>query len=118
MLDMFWQIGADWSEYKEFVEHSVAFSDDVLHCIIGVAIQLLLALILRSSIDRWMPWVILLILELANEANDIIVDPWPEPGKQLGECTKDVLLTMALPTLLLIVARLKPGLFTGRRRKR
>ena len=54
---------------------------------------------------------------MLNEATDLWVERWPDPAMQYGESTKDVLLTLALPALLMAVARLRPGLFSrGRRR--
>ena len=49
-------------------------------------------------------------LELANEANDLRVEQWPQPGMQYGEGAKDIILTMALPLLLFLVARKRPKL--------
>ena len=101
----------EWYELKQFLEHASGFSMDALHVIAGVAVQLAAAALLRSSVARWAPWLILLALELLNEAADLYVEQWPQRGMQLGEGVKDVLLTMALPTLLLLAARLRPALF-------
>jgi hypothetical protein len=45
------------------------------------------------------------------------IEQWPDLSMQYGESVKDLLLTMALPTLLLVAARLRPQLF-GQRLKR
>jgi hypothetical protein len=37
---------------------------------------------------------------------------------QYGECAKDVLLTMLLPTILMLAVRFAPGLFRGGSRRR
>jgi len=104
-----------WYALKTFVEHGLAFSDDVLHTLAGVVLQLLFAAMLRSTVARWWPWTIVLVLELANEASDLRFERWPDLAMQLGEGAKDVILTMALPTLLLVVARRFPKLL-GRSR--
>jgi len=104
-----------WYVLKTFLEHSLAFSDDVLHTLAGVLLQLLFAAMLRSTIAKCWPWTIVFVLELANEASDLRFERWPDLAMQLGEGAKDVILTMALPTLLLIVARRFPKLLRGSR---
>ncbi len=101
-------IGLDWIRAKIFVEHTIGFSHDALHVIAGVGLQLVLAGVLRVSARSIWPWSIVLLLELANESSDIYFDVWPDHAKQWGEGAKDVLLTMALPTFILAVARFRP----------
>src|SRR6185503_14886289 len=105
-----------WYEAKMFIEHAVVFSSDALHVIVGVVVWLVLALVLRKPASHWWPWLGLLALVLFNETVDLWVEQWPDPGMQYGESAKDVLLTMALPTLLMAVSRLRPQMF-GRARR-
>jgi hypothetical protein len=102
--------GLDWFNFKVFLERTFAFSHDSLHVVAGVLLQLILAALLRVSLASPWPWLIVLALELANEWNDIAVEAWPDPAMQIGEGAKDLLLTMALPTVLLVIARRWPGL--------
>lgn len=96
---------------KMFVERAMAFHNDALHVMAGLALALAFAAILRRSLADWLPWLGVLALELANEANDYFIETWPnEVPQQFGEITKDILLTMALPTLLLVIARRWPHL--------
>lgn len=106
-----------WFESKTFIEHSISFADDALHIWAGVAIQLVVALVLRRSIASIWPLVAVMVLELANEAVDLWVERWPDLSEQLGEGFKDVLLTMALPVVLCLVARFLPALLVRRDRK-
>ncbi|MFM5929481.1 MAG: hypothetical protein ACKOPQ_01080 [Novosphingobium sp.] len=100
---------------KMFVERSIAFHNDALHVMAGVVLALLAAAVLRRSLAQVLPWFVVLLIELVNEANDYFFEPWPnDVARQFGEMAKDVALTMALPSLLLIVARLWPHLLTGR----
>ena len=46
------------------------FSFDELHVLIGVAIQFLFAKLLRRPLSSWHPWLVVLGIELLNEAND------------------------------------------------
>ncbi len=104
----------DWYQIKLMAEHASGFSMDALHVIVGVVVQLLVALLTRSSIARPLPLLAVFVLELVNEANDFRVEQWPDPGMQFGESAKDVILTMFLPTLLFLVARRRPNLLTQR----
>jgi hypothetical protein len=101
---------AEWYQLKQLLEHSLGISMDALHVIIGVILQLAAALLMRRSIADWPPVLAVLAIELANEANDLRTERWPEPAMQYGEGIKDVLLTMFLPVLLLAVARTRPQL--------
>ena len=101
---------------KMFLERSLAFHNDALHVMAGLGLALVFAALLRRSLADWLPWLIVLALELANEVNDYFFEIWAnEVPQQLGEIAKDIALTMALPTLVMIVARRWPHLLTGRR---
>ncbi|MCW3797071.1 hypothetical protein OMW55_04530 [Sphingomonas sp. BN140010] len=89
---------------------------DSLHVIAGVLLQLVVAAILRTDVADRRPWLLAFGLELANEANDLVVERWPDPGMQWGEGAKDVLLTMLLPTLLLLLSRRCSGILALARR--
>jgi hypothetical protein len=97
-----------WYQVKLFVEHASGISMDALHIVVGFILFLLAARLLRSGIASPLPWLALLLLELLNEAYDLRVELWPNLGSQLGEGAKDILLTMALPTLMLMTARFMP----------
>ncbi len=104
----------DWYQLKLFAEHASGFSMDALHVILGVVLQMAFAFLFRSSLARPLPLLAVLALELVNEAYDFRVERWPHPGMQTGEAVKDVLLTMLLPTVIFLVARYRPALFTHR----
>ena len=110
LIDYLQVAAGQWFDVKMFVERSSAFSDDVLHVVAGVFLQLIAAALLRASVARWLPWLIVLALEMLNEWSDFHVDRWPDLGMQLGESTKDIVLTMTLPTALLVISRWWPAL--------
>lgn len=109
-----------WHQGKLFIEHAVTISHDSLHIIVGVLVWLVAAMLLRRPITAWRPWGWLLAIILWNETVDLWVERWPDPGQQYGEGTKDILLTIAVPTILMFAARARPDLFRqglGRRRR-
>lgn len=105
-----------WYEVKELVRHSTGWPMDTLHVMGGVLLQLVLAALLRTSLASKWPWLIVLLLELANEAYDLWFERWPSLPMQVGEGLRDLIGTMLLPTILLWVARNRPRLLSGRGR--
>ena len=103
-------------ELKHFVERSISFTPDSLHVIAGVLLLVAAAALLRKPISTWWPWLAVLLCASLNEVADLSLKPWPNPGMQYGETAKDLLLTMALPTVLLLAARTFPGIFEPRHR--
>ena len=112
---------SSWYQGKLFLERAVAISHDSLHVILGVLILLVLSIILRRPISSPRPWLWLAALTLWNETVDLWTERWPDPGMQYGEVVKDVALTLLLPTVLMLAARLRPDMFrkgAGRSRGR
>jgi hypothetical protein len=104
-----------WFEAKTLAEHATGWPRDTLHVMGGVLLQLLFAFLLRTGLSDRRPWLVVLALELANEAYDLWIERWPSWSMQWGEGVRDLLGTMLLPTLLLIIARRRPRLLAGRR---
>ena len=109
------RIATDWYQIKTFIEHAISFSDDALHIFAGLLVQIAVAALLRRSLASGWPWAAAMALELGNEWVDLAIERWPVPAEQYGEGMKDIILTMAVPTLLLAIARLRPRLLTGRK---
>ena len=107
-----------WYETKMFIEHASVVSSDALHVLVGVLLWLLIALVLRKRVSAPLPWLILLALTGFNELVDLWVEQWPDKAMQYGESAKDILLTMTLPTLLIVLTRIRPQLFAGPSLKR
>lgn len=100
-----------WYQFKLFIEHASGISMDAFHILLGFVLFLLAAALLRRTVADLLPWLATLAVELVNEIYDLAVEVWPDPGSQLGEAAKDIMLTMALPTLVMMVARRRPTLF-------
>lgn len=118
-MEQIWQwlmaLAARWLSLKDAVEQATGLSESAIHILAGVLLQLAFATVLRRSLRDPLPWGLLLLLELVNEGLDLTED-WPgEVGRQIGESLGDVAATMALPTILMLIARLRPQLLTGRR---
>jgi drug/metabolite transporter (DMT)-like permease len=107
-----------WHQGKLFIEHALTINHDALHVLIGVLLWLALGLLLRRPVTSWRPWLWLLAAILWNETVDLWAEQWPDPGQQYGEGAKDLLLTMFLPSVIMVAARMRPDLFRGPRRRR
>jgi hypothetical protein len=101
----------EWVHLKEFVEFSTGFSRDSLHVILGVCFQFSLAAAFKIPVSRWLPWYVVLAFAAANELNDLVTEYWNLPARQFGEAAKDIVLTMFIPTLILLAAKYMPRLF-------
>jgi hypothetical protein len=103
-----------WYSSKRFVEHMAGFSHDAIHVLVGGIAPLLIAWVSRRTLANWLPWLVVLLLIFINEAIDLAVGLWPDYPARYGESAKDLILTMVLPTIFLLTARLKPELFVRR----
>ena len=124
MLRQLWKLltaaMTSWHQGKLFIEHSLAISHDSIHVLVGVLLWIVFGLFLRRPLTAWRPWLWLFAVILWNETVDLWIEQWPDPGQQYGEGAKDLLLTMAVPTIVMFAARLRPDLFRGggKRRRR
>jgi hypothetical protein len=100
-----------WHQGKLFIEHSLALSHDSIHILAGVLLWLVLGLLLRRPLGFWGPWLWLFAIILWNETVDLWIEQWPDPGQQYGEGARDLLLTMFVPTIIMIAIRRRPDLF-------
>lgn len=108
----------DWYEAKRFIEHATTLSMDALHVIVGAALLFAFSLVLRRPVSDSRPWLAVLVVTLVNEAADFWLDRWPSAGMQFGEAVKDIVLTMLLPTMILLSARHLPQLYARRSDRR
>ena len=102
---------SSWHQGKVFLEYTLRIEHGTLHVIVGTLLWLALAFVARRPITSWMPWLLVFAVILWNELVDLWFEIWPEPGRQYGEGVKDLLLTMFVPTVLMLAARYRPDLF-------
>lgn len=100
----------EWYKLKLFVSQATTLSMDALHLLAGFIGLLVVARLFDRPISDARPWLAVLLLELLNEWSDLYVEIWPDVARQLGQGAKDILLTMAVPTILLLLARHRPRL--------
>ena len=100
-----------WGRSKSFVERLFGVGNDALHVLIGALLVFVLAGVMRTSVRDIRPGLLVLFLALLNEWHDLRAETWPDRSMQYGEGVKDVILTIAVPALLFVLARWCPGLF-------
>ena len=103
----------DWFALKQWLSLTTGLGMDALHVHAGVLLQILAALLLRRRLSSPLPWLLVLILVLANEYHDYGYEIWRDRVAQRGEAMRDTWNTMLLPTLLLLLARYAPRLIAA-----
>jgi hypothetical protein len=106
-----------WMVFKDYLEQITNLHEDALHIYAAVGIQLAVAFLLRRSLASFLPWLSVLAALVLNEVMDLT-----EPGRAVEEWQvlgglQDLWNTMAVPTLLLLIARFAPSLVTGKRNR-
>lgn len=111
------RVAAEWIGWKLWVSNWVGVSHPILHAYFGVLLQILAATSMRRGLASGWAWLFVFVLEIGNELLD-----WSRAltygtaGKALvTETVWDIVFTMAIPTVLLIVARSFPRLGLGER---
>jgi hypothetical protein len=101
-----------WAEAKESVGNTLALDNDSLHLFVGGVLLLAAANLLQRPVSSWRPWLVVLVPTCFNELADLWVEQWTDmQAQQYGESLKDLLLTMLLPTLLLLTTRGLPWIY-------
>ena len=104
----------NWIEFKDYLSQITDLDQDALHIYAAVLIQIGAAALLRRSLASILPWLAVWAVLIANEAIDLWlpgerIDQWQVTGG-----IQDSWNTMALPTLLWLLAYYAPGLMTDR----
>lgn len=91
-----------WSLMKMAVGDNLGVCSDALHVLVGGLLFVGADVALRRS-SPVLPWLILLGIEGANECLDLLRPPGGAEN-DLSASLHDVVLTMALPTMLALVS--------------
>ena len=98
-----------WSHVKDVIEAAVPIDNLMLHVIVGYALYALVVRLVRGPRAPLTAWLVVLAAILANEFVDLWIEQWPDPAQQYGESLRDLLWTMALPSVALFLARPLPA---------
>ena len=99
----FVSLAVAWGREKQWLSDVLGLSPDALHVHVSVMIMLIAAIFWRRRIDHALPWLTVLIAELANESLDLSA---PGNGENtIGASVHDLLNTMFLPTVILLCLR-------------
>lgn len=109
-------ITISWGAFKIWLSHELHISHAVLHIHVGLAIFFAATVFLRRRPGSLLPLLIVLTLETANELADFLryqVSGWPWGPSGTIE---DVIDTMLWPTVITVLIRLMPGLWSAARK--
>lgn len=97
----------DWIAAKLWLADLTSLDKDALHIYLGVALQLLASRLFAHGLASPWPWMVVFAAALGNEAYDLLFEVWPDRdrGLQWRLSAHDLLNTVAIPTLLLWLAR-------------
>jgi hypothetical protein len=95
--------GRTYLQVKGRLEQSIPFDSGWLHLMAGPLIFVAAAFLLRKPLSSWWPWLVVLFFEGLNEILDLTLGSWAP--REFALNATDVLLTMALPTAVLAIAR-------------
>lgn len=102
-----------WEACKDWLSTTTGLTHHDWHVLLGLALTLAFTWALRRPLGSWLPLLLVLALELVNEAFDFTryyVAGWPwEPGPTLV----DIALTMAAPLVITSVVRMTSPHFSG-----
>lgn len=101
--------------YQRFIlwiGEGTGLPDTVLHIHAGLAVLMIARVVTGRSLGSFVPWLVVLAAEAANEVMDrIIYDSWRWP-----DTINDVVHTMFWPTVICLGVRLRPLIATRGRR--
>ncbi len=99
-------------QFKIYLSEISGLSQDALHIYLALGMQLAAALALRRPISHPLPWLCVLAVLVANEAADLFAERGRLREWQVLGGLRDLWNTMALPTMLLLLARYAPSLMS------
>ena len=109
-----WFPDFNWGGMKLVFSEIAGVSQDALHVLLGFFSFLLAAAVMRRPAASSLPWFVVLVAELLNEAVDLASGTADYVSPMWPGSVKDVLTTMAVPTILFLIARLAPGILVRR----
>lgn len=95
----------NWLQIKYEIATTTGLAQDALHVHAGILVMLAAALVMRRPVSSPWPWLVVLLIELANEAIDLT--NYMPGSRSIGEggTIRDIWNTMLAPTILWLAAR-------------
>ena len=94
-----------YHDLKNFPENYTGLERDALHVHGALLLYILAMALFRQSRRSRFPWLVVLGIELANEAYDLMHNFDKDKNRALAGAAKDLWNTMLWPTVLLFVGR-------------
>ncbi len=104
----------NWIEFKDYLSQVTSLDQDALHVYAAVLIQIGAAALFRRSLASIIPWLTVWAVLIVNEAVDLWLPRETIGQWQISGGIQDSWNTMALPTLLWLLAYHAPRLMTDR----
>ena len=101
----------DWEHVKSTISLWTELERDALHIYASILLQIGAAALLRKSLASPLPWLAVLAAALLNESLDIWRDSLFEEWERKA-ALHDLWNTMLVPTILALLVRFAPRLFT------
>ena len=96
---------------KLAVVSATGLSKDALHIYVGLAVFLVIALLSRKGLASWRAWVAVLVVAVCGELLDMRDDLVGAGHWRWRASLHDVINTCFWPTILLVLARWRAGVF-------
>lgn len=93
----------NWTIAKTDLSRVTGLSDDALHVLSGMLILTLAAFLFRRPPWSWRPWLVTVLAEAVNELYDLTQTWFPSDEGNLRASFHDFWLTLAWPTMILLV---------------
>jgi len=105
--DVVYFLADRWYAVKDTLEITAGIDDMSLHVVGGVVLQVSIAALFRVSLTSILPWLVVLNVQVLNEAADLY---WSglKGDQSLLASTIDTVATILLPTVVLLLARRRP----------
>ena len=98
-------IDLDIETAKHFVERYSGLDRDALHVHVSLMLYIASMVLLRKSVRSVSPLLVVLAVEIANEAFDLRRHWHQGPSGAVAESSKDLWNTMLWPTMLILSGR-------------
>ena len=94
-----------YGDMKFGLEQRIPFDADWLHIVVGPVIMAAATVISRQPLSSWFPWFVVVSIAVLNEMVDLSVKEKSIPRTSYAESATDLMLTIAVPTLVMLYAR-------------